>query len=32
MKKTYEQPEVQVEKFEIEDIITASSYDTPIDG
>lgn len=30
--KIYEKPEMQVETFEIEDIITASSYDTPIEG
>ena len=33
--KIYEKPEIQVETFEIEDIITASSgdrYDTPIEG
>ena len=31
MKKIYEQPEVQVETFEVEDIITTSGYefDTP---
>lgn len=32
MKKIYEQPEMKVETFEVEDIITDSSYDTPIDG
>ena len=32
MKKIYEQPEVQVESFEIEDVITTSSgeFETPI--
>ena len=28
MKKTYEKPELSVERFDVEDIITASSLDT----
>ena len=28
--KTYEMPELEIEIFEVEDIITTSSYDTPI--
>ena len=31
MKKIYEQPEVQVETFEVEDIITTSGYEFDTD-
>ena len=29
--KNYEMPEMEIEVFEVEDIITSSSYDTPIE-